>query len=89
VIHLILKMTVFWRYGVHCSGMMQRLRPLLCLQSQDSKLGSGLFYYLSLFRNNNMATKLQMFTSSYGQCCHFSWFAAKSSRFFSLSVCQQ
>jgi len=39
---------------------------------------------LVLFRNNNIATNLQRFTSTYGQCCHFSWVAAKSSRSFSL-----
>jgi len=65
---------------------MQWLRPLLCLQSQDSKIGSGLFYHWSLFRNNTMATNHQRFTSSYGECCHFGWFATKSSRFASLSA---
>jgi len=40
-------------------------RPLLCLQGQVAKLGSGLFYKWSLLCNNNMATNLLMFTSSY------------------------
>jgi len=35
------------------------------------------------FRNNNMATNLQRFISV-TQCCHFSWFAAKSTRLCSL-----
>jgi len=79
-------MTVCWRYGVHCWSIMQWSRPLLCLQCHDSKCGSGLFFYWSLFRNNNMAINLQRFTSSYGEDCQFSWFAAKSSRFYSLSA---
>ena len=36
-----------------------------CLQGQVAKLASGLFYCWSLSYNNNMATNLQMFTSSY------------------------
>ena len=56
---------------VHCSGIMQRwacssLNPLLCLQRQVAKLVSTLFYYWPLLRNNNMATNLQRFTSSWG-----------------------
>jgi len=35
-----------------------------CLQGQAAKLASGLFYCWSLSCNNNMATNLQMFTSS-------------------------
>jgi len=59
--------------------------PFLHLQRQNLKLRSGLFCYWSLFSNNNMATNLHRFASSYGQCCYFSWFAAKRSKFFSLS----
>jgi len=81
VFHLILAMAVFWKYGTHTA---QEPDSLLYLQRQDSKLGSGFFYNWFLFRNNNLATNLQRFTSNYGQCCHFSWFAAKSSRLFSL-----
>ena len=36
-----------------------------CLQGQVAKLASGLFYSWSLSCNNNMATNLQMFASSY------------------------
>jgi len=36
-----------------------------CLQGQVAKLASGLFYCWSLSCNNNIATNLQMFTSSY------------------------
>jgi len=36
-----------------------------CLQGQVAKLASGLFYCWSPSCNNNMATNLQMFTSSY------------------------
>ena len=39
--------------------------PLLCPQRQVAKLASGLFYCWSLLCNNNMATNLPMFTSSY------------------------
>ena len=42
--------------------------PLLCLQGQVAKLASGLFYCWSLLCNNNMATNLLMFTSSYRDC---------------------
>jgi len=35
------------------------------LQGQVAKLSSGLFYCWSLSCNNDMATNLQMFTSSY------------------------
>jgi len=35
------------------------------LQGQVAKLASGLFYCWSLSCNNNTATNLQMFTSSY------------------------
>jgi len=52
VFHLILAMTdvfggmalILHKSRVRCSGIMQWLRPLLCLQKQDSKLRSGLFY---------------------------------------------
>ena len=36
-----------------------------CLPGQVAKLASGLFYCWSLSCNNNMATNLQMLTSSY------------------------
>jgi len=47
---------------VPCPGNMQlwacsSLNPLLCLQRHVAKLGSELFYYWPLLRNNNMATK--------------------------------
>jgi len=35
------------------------------LQGHVAKVASGLFYCWSLSCNNNMATKLQIFTSSY------------------------
>jgi len=56
---------------VHCSGNMQwlacsSLNSLLCLQTQVAKLGSELFYFWPLLRNNNMATNLRRCTWSYG-----------------------
>jgi len=36
-----------------------------CLQGKVAKLSSGLFYCWSLSCNNDMATNIQMFTSSY------------------------
>jgi len=42
------------------------LYPLLCLQRQVAKLGSALFYYWPLLRNNNMATNLRRCSWSYG-----------------------
>ena len=41
------------------------LCPLFCLQRQVPKLASWLFYCWSLLCNNNVATNLLMFTSSY------------------------
>jgi len=46
---------------VYCSSNMQwwacsSLNPLHCLQRQVAKLGSELFYYWPLLRNNNLAT---------------------------------
>jgi len=38
---------------------------VLCLQGQVAKYANGLFYCSSLLPNNNMATNLLMFTSSY------------------------
>jgi len=51
---------------VSCSGELAiHSCPLLCLQRQVSKSASGLFYCWSLLCNNNMATNLLLFTSSY------------------------
>ena len=51
---------------VLCSGeLLVHSCPLVCLQRQVTKLASGLFYCYSSLRNNNMATNLLMFTSSY------------------------
>ena len=51
---------------VSCSGELAvHSFALLCLQRQVSKLAIGLFYCWSLLRNNNMATNLLTFTSSY------------------------
>ena len=55
---------------VHCFSNMQlwacsSLNPLHCLQRQAAKLGSELFYYWPLLRNNNMATNLRRYTWSY------------------------
>jgi len=58
---------------VYCFGIgnmllwaCSSLNPLLCLQRQVAKLGSKLFNYWPLLRNNNMATNLRRCTSSYG-----------------------
>ena len=49
---------------VSCSGELAvHSCPLLCLQGQVAKIASGWFYCWSLLCNNNMATKLLMFTS--------------------------
>jgi len=40
--------------------------PLLCLKRCVVKVASGLFYFWSLLRNDNMATNLQRFTLYYG-----------------------
>jgi len=39
--------------------------PLICLRRQVAKLACGLFYCYSLLCNNNTASNLLMFTSSY------------------------
>ena len=56
---------------VHCSGVMQWWvwsSPMSAAlpPEQGAKLASRLFYCWFLLRNNNMATNLQMFTSSHG-----------------------
>ena len=51
---------------VSCSGELAvHSFPLLFLQRQAGKLAIGCFYCWSLLCNNNMATNLLMFTSSY------------------------
>jgi len=78
LISLILAMTVYlavWHSHcirarftllVSCSGELAvHSCLLLCLQGQVAKLASGLFYCCSSLCNNNMATNLLMFTSSY------------------------
>jgi len=56
---------------VHCSGNMRwwacsSLDQLFCLQRQAAKLGSELFCYWPLLRNNNMATNFRRCTWNYG-----------------------
>jgi len=56
-----------FRYLVPCSHepVFHSCR-VLCLQRQDAKLASELFYCLSLLRFNSMVSNLQKLTSSYG-----------------------
>ena len=52
---------------VSCSDELAvHICSFICLQRQVVKLASGLFYRWSLLQNNNMATNLHRFTSSYG-----------------------